>query len=475
VGKSRTISATPATQAVLAQDAQIPRDPPLHSAAVKQQVAIRRVHPFAMAPIDAPADSLAELAFELEHFEWTADDRLEVTGRWFGVRGRRFVRPTLHVRVEGRRRRLIAVLDHKPWAADTEALWTAAFTWSGDHAGVTGARLEVSPDVILDLPNPGAKAAGTSIAPRPRPRREPRKPPPAPRKPPTPAEAPPPAADEKPATPPPDAAKTPAKPPPAVAETTAKPPPAAAKPPAPPSSAPAADLPASSPPTTAAPAGEVEVAPVEVVPVAAVEQPPVEAPPPPEVVPPAEIEARPTVAPVAEIEPPSPAPAVTPPAHAPSSVAAEIAVLALERRLVEERAERQALERELAQARQEIEALSAHHASAVERAREIVELEGQLAVANARADAAQARVAKLESELGAARAKGASAAELEDALAEAREELAEARTPIEVAPLAPRTPPRRKAQGWDRRTQLAVVGAVGFALVALAILVFALA
>ena len=73
-----------------------------------------------MARIDTPADPLADLAFEVERFTWPSDDRLEVTGRWFGVRGRRFMRPTLHLRVDGRRRRLIAVLDHKPWAADTE-------------------------------------------------------------------------------------------------------------------------------------------------------------------------------------------------------------------------------------------------------------------------------------------------------------------------------------------------------------------
>ena len=30
-----------------------------------------------------------EVSFELERFEWTADDRLEVVGRWNGVRGRR--------------------------------------------------------------------------------------------------------------------------------------------------------------------------------------------------------------------------------------------------------------------------------------------------------------------------------------------------------------------------------------------------
>src|SRR3954470_1469710 len=111
-----------------------------------------------MAPIDTQVDPLAELAFELERFEWTAADRLEITGRWYGIRGRRFVRPTLHLRVDGRRRRLIALLDHKPWAADTEDLWTAAFTWRGTHEGVPDARLEVSPDVVLDLPAPGTPA-----------------------------------------------------------------------------------------------------------------------------------------------------------------------------------------------------------------------------------------------------------------------------------------------------------------------------
>src|SRR4051812_10309503 len=135
-----------------------------------------------MARIDTPADPLTELAFEVERFGWTASDRLEVSGRWFGVRGRRFVRPTLHVRVDGRRRRLIAVLDHKPWAADTEGLWTAAFAWRGDRADVTDTRLEGSPDVILDLPAPGAAMPSVPLIPRPRPKREPaprRAPPPA--------------------------------------------------------------------------------------------------------------------------------------------------------------------------------------------------------------------------------------------------------------------------------------------------------
>ena len=35
------------------------------------------------------------IAFAAERFHWPAPDRLELTGRWTGVRGIRFVRPTL--------------------------------------------------------------------------------------------------------------------------------------------------------------------------------------------------------------------------------------------------------------------------------------------------------------------------------------------------------------------------------------------
>ncbi|MDA0185407.1 hypothetical protein OJ997_34190, partial [Solirubrobacter phytolaccae] len=113
--------------------------------------------------------SLDELTFELERFDWHDGDRLEVRGRWFGVRGQRFMRPTLHVRAGGRRRRMIALLDHKPWAPDGEGAWIAAFSWRGPVEEITAARLEVSPDVVLELGEPGAH--GLTLNPRPRPRR----------------------------------------------------------------------------------------------------------------------------------------------------------------------------------------------------------------------------------------------------------------------------------------------------------------
>ena len=49
-----------------------------------------------------PMMDLDHLSFEVEGFDWR-DDRLELRGRWFGVHGRRFVRPTLHARADSRR------------------------------------------------------------------------------------------------------------------------------------------------------------------------------------------------------------------------------------------------------------------------------------------------------------------------------------------------------------------------------------
>src|SRR4051794_41378481 len=205
-----------------------------------------------------------ELGFELESFEWTTADRLELTGRWFGVRGRRFMRPVVNLRVDGRRRRMIAVLDHKPWAADAEGTWIAAFAWRGEHGTITNARLEVAPDVVLDLPAPGDDAGGAILHPRP-PKRDAPKPrtesPPA-----KPQDAAPPQAAPG-AAPPTDAAPAappPSSPPADAAPAAAAPPsssPADAAPPAPPPSSPPADaapagaaLPASPPPADAAPA-----------------------------------------------------------------------------------------------------------------------------------------------------------------------------------------------------------------------------
>lgn len=108
-----------------------------------------------MATDRKPTETVADgVTFELERFEWTDATRLELVGRWYGLRGHRFVRPALTVEVGDERRRLLADLEHKPWAAEDGEDWTAAFPWEGDPLAVTGAELAVAPSIAVDLPPP---------------------------------------------------------------------------------------------------------------------------------------------------------------------------------------------------------------------------------------------------------------------------------------------------------------------------------
>ena len=94
------------------------------------------------------------VTFEVERFEWVDGDRLEVSGRWYGLRGHRFVRPVLVVQTADEQRRLLAVLDHKPWAAEDGDEWIAAFPWEGEPLELTAAELAVAPSLAVDLPMP---------------------------------------------------------------------------------------------------------------------------------------------------------------------------------------------------------------------------------------------------------------------------------------------------------------------------------
>jgi len=93
-----------------------------------------------------------ELTFELERFEWVADDRLEIVGRWQGLTGRRLGRPLLYVDAGGHRRRLTATPGgHLPASGE---LWRAGFAWPHGPADLQGVELEIGRSLVVDLPAP---------------------------------------------------------------------------------------------------------------------------------------------------------------------------------------------------------------------------------------------------------------------------------------------------------------------------------
>jgi hypothetical protein len=107
-----------------------------------------------MVDIARPALSeLSEVVFEPERFELT-DGRLELSGRWYGVEGRRFMRPSLIFFRDDGETRLLADLEHKPWAAESGARWHAAFPCDGEVEAFADAQLTVAPDLTVELPAP---------------------------------------------------------------------------------------------------------------------------------------------------------------------------------------------------------------------------------------------------------------------------------------------------------------------------------
>lgn len=108
------------------------------------------------------------VAFQLDRFEQTGDDRLEIAGRWYGVRGLRFVRPALTVQTGDGERNVLALLEHKPWAAEEGESWIAAFPWQGASPDPGQAELAVAPSVVVPLEKGRAGDAPASGRARPR-------------------------------------------------------------------------------------------------------------------------------------------------------------------------------------------------------------------------------------------------------------------------------------------------------------------
>jgi hypothetical protein len=103
----------------------------------------------------------ASVTFTLERLHDTAA-RVEIFGRWDGVRGRRFIRPTLSFPGGTR---VLAELADKPWAPGEDGAWRVAFrlpetpdSWAAGEP----AELSVGPDLAVEF-GPAVKP-GTVLA-----------------------------------------------------------------------------------------------------------------------------------------------------------------------------------------------------------------------------------------------------------------------------------------------------------------------
>jgi hypothetical protein len=103
------------------------------------------------------ASSVGRARFELDRLELVDGERYELEGRWFDVRGRRFMRPTLTALVDERSVRLLADLADKPWPAEEGEVWRASFPNPRDGGELLEAELTVAPDVSIMLPIPGSR------------------------------------------------------------------------------------------------------------------------------------------------------------------------------------------------------------------------------------------------------------------------------------------------------------------------------
>jgi len=103
------------------------------------------------------------ITFDVDRLNVGSEGQIEVTGRWYGVRGRRFVRPslTLTLKHDGGERRVLADLEHKPWAAQDGDAWFAAFPFDGELELTERIELAVAPDITVELAGGSGRRVNT--------------------------------------------------------------------------------------------------------------------------------------------------------------------------------------------------------------------------------------------------------------------------------------------------------------------------
>ena len=99
------------------------------------------------------------IAFEVVRLDQADGGRVEIEGRWFGIRGRRFVRPTLTLTVDGAEQRYLADLEQKPWAAEDGEDWLAVFPVETKLGQASEVELSVAPDIAVKLGEGGRPAS----------------------------------------------------------------------------------------------------------------------------------------------------------------------------------------------------------------------------------------------------------------------------------------------------------------------------
>ena len=89
--------------------------------------------------------------FELERFEWGAPDRLELSGRFIGLRGVSADAPMLVVVGDDRVHRLPAVSGSVAGPPEEGRRWQAAFAWHGPPVAFDVAELQLGSDLVVEL------------------------------------------------------------------------------------------------------------------------------------------------------------------------------------------------------------------------------------------------------------------------------------------------------------------------------------
>ncbi|CAA9491679.1 MAG: hypothetical protein AVDCRST_MAG69-1384 [uncultured Solirubrobacteraceae bacterium] len=112
------------------------------------------------AGIRSPDRPLREdLVLELERFAWAAPDRLEVVGRFTGLRNGRYDQPILVVHGADGAHRLPAAGEPPVEGA----VWHAEFAWREAPVAFAVAELHLGPGVVLELPAPSAEVESRPV------------------------------------------------------------------------------------------------------------------------------------------------------------------------------------------------------------------------------------------------------------------------------------------------------------------------